>query len=76
MSSGAPLQDLVKDWLALDPVRTCILHAESIIHFLKNPETRDEIKSLWDRHEFDELEKRLRYDLYLDVFARDGNQQQ
>ncbi|KAF9475322.1 Phosphoglucomutase, first 3 domain-containing protein [Pholiota conissans] len=38
------LRDLVDQWLILDP----------------NPETRHEIQSLWDRKEYDELDKRLR----------------
>ncbi|KAF5331042.1 hypothetical protein D9619_005708 [Psilocybe cf. subviscida] len=45
MSTPAPdLKSLVDDWLALDP----------------NPETRNEIQSLWDRKDISELDKRLR----------------
>ncbi|PPQ90139.1 hypothetical protein CVT25_012308 [Psilocybe cyanescens] len=42
--SSPSLKDLVEEWLALDP----------------NPETRKEIQTLWDSHDVDELEKRLR----------------
>ncbi|KDR81365.1 hypothetical protein GALMADRAFT_239221 [Galerina marginata CBS 339.88] len=38
------LKDLVDEWLLLDP----------------NPETRNEIQTLWNRCDIDELEKRLR----------------